>query len=270
MALFLCRQGACIPPAGLLLSPPSRRRSLAGSAPGVYGRIAQLVEQLTLNQRVQGSSPCAPTNEIKALWSRTAPLGAPFFVKGTILGTIRHTRFWWRRQGAKSVLERNCVASEAPYRRRFLRGSRGLPCRTSALGASNASNRASGTRVISHRRRVVSRSRWRGIHSASSRPTPDPTASGCGATEPPGHRGRSRPCVSPPRRWWRSRRPARRCRRSRPAARVTTTIACRPYERSACPIRSCAATRSRWSEPITQVPSACRSTAPVARRMVSR
>ena len=27
------------------------------------GRIAQLVEQLTLNQRVQGSSPCAPTIE---------------------------------------------------------------------------------------------------------------------------------------------------------------------------------------------------------------
>ena len=26
------------------------------------GRIAQLVEQLTLNQRVQGSSPCAPTS----------------------------------------------------------------------------------------------------------------------------------------------------------------------------------------------------------------
>ena|GEM_PF-3407479 len=28
---------------------------------GKSGRIAQLVEQLTLNQRVQGSSPCAPT-----------------------------------------------------------------------------------------------------------------------------------------------------------------------------------------------------------------
>jgi hypothetical protein len=27
------------------------------------GRIAQLVEQLTLNQRVQGSSPCAPTTK---------------------------------------------------------------------------------------------------------------------------------------------------------------------------------------------------------------
>ena len=29
--------------------------------PWHFGRIAQLVEQLTLNQRVQGSSPCAPT-----------------------------------------------------------------------------------------------------------------------------------------------------------------------------------------------------------------
>src|SRR5208337_527558 len=31
------------------------------------GRIAQLVEQLTLNQRVQGSNPCAPTINIKDL-----------------------------------------------------------------------------------------------------------------------------------------------------------------------------------------------------------
>jgi hypothetical protein len=30
---------------------------------GRSGRIAQLVEQLTLNQRVQGSSPCAPTTQ---------------------------------------------------------------------------------------------------------------------------------------------------------------------------------------------------------------
>ena len=37
-----------------------------GLAPAA-GRIAQLVEQLTLNQRVQGSSPCAPTNEINEL-----------------------------------------------------------------------------------------------------------------------------------------------------------------------------------------------------------
>ena len=31
------------------------------------GRIAQLVEQLTLNQRVHGSSPCAPTIKINDL-----------------------------------------------------------------------------------------------------------------------------------------------------------------------------------------------------------
>src|SRR5262249_5418161 len=34
---------------------------------GIFGRIAQLVEQLTLNQRVPGSSPGAPTNKIKDL-----------------------------------------------------------------------------------------------------------------------------------------------------------------------------------------------------------
>src|SRR4029077_8530415 len=37
---------------------------------GIFGRIAQLVEQLTLNQRVPGSSPGAPTkyiNKIKAI-----------------------------------------------------------------------------------------------------------------------------------------------------------------------------------------------------------
>ena len=47
------------------------------SGPGLFlvvGRIAQLVEQLTLNQRVAGSSPAAPTNEINALvwFGRTA------------------------------------------------------------------------------------------------------------------------------------------------------------------------------------------------------
>ena len=44
------------------------KRALAvlGLAPA-GGRIAQLVEQLTLNQRVQGSNPCAPTNEINGL-----------------------------------------------------------------------------------------------------------------------------------------------------------------------------------------------------------
>ncbi len=38
---------------------------LARFPPRQSGRIAQLVEQLTLNQRVQGSSPCAPTNNFR-------------------------------------------------------------------------------------------------------------------------------------------------------------------------------------------------------------
>ena len=32
-----------------------------------WGRVAQLAEQLTLNQRVRGSSPRAPTNLFKDL-----------------------------------------------------------------------------------------------------------------------------------------------------------------------------------------------------------
>ena len=36
---------------------------------GLVGRIAQVVEQLTLNQRVVGSSPTAPTNKFQNLYS---------------------------------------------------------------------------------------------------------------------------------------------------------------------------------------------------------
>src|SRR5262249_13165692 len=39
----------------------------AGPRGGHFGRIAQLVEQLTLNQRVPGSSPGAPTNRFDHL-----------------------------------------------------------------------------------------------------------------------------------------------------------------------------------------------------------
>ena len=52
-------------------APGAMKRALV--VPGftlAAGRIAQLVEQLTLNQRVQGSNPCAPTNEINVLWDR--------------------------------------------------------------------------------------------------------------------------------------------------------------------------------------------------------
>ena len=42
----------------------------------VDGRIAQLVEQLTLNQRVQGSSPCAPTIDVHEPTPRDAERSA--------------------------------------------------------------------------------------------------------------------------------------------------------------------------------------------------
>jgi hypothetical protein len=42
------------------ISPPKR----IPSAPFVNGSIAQLVEQLTFNQLVLGSSPSRPTNEM--------------------------------------------------------------------------------------------------------------------------------------------------------------------------------------------------------------
>ena len=55
--------------------------SLCYTTPPLYGRIAQLVEQLTLNQRVPGSSPGAPTIVSARLfpsshWTRLDQLGA--------------------------------------------------------------------------------------------------------------------------------------------------------------------------------------------------
>ena len=45
----------------------AKRRPLEGFPVPSAGRIAQLVEQLTLNQRVPGSSPGAPTKLINSL-----------------------------------------------------------------------------------------------------------------------------------------------------------------------------------------------------------
>src|SRR5262245_57362782 len=53
---------------------------------GTQGCIAQLVEQLTLNQRVEGSSPSTPTNEFNPLHgnrSRSATLRLPFGNQGS-------------------------------------------------------------------------------------------------------------------------------------------------------------------------------------------
>jgi hypothetical protein len=50
--------------------------------PDFDGRIAQLVEQLTLNQRVQGSSPCAPTIEINDLVEISQSLRSVWLTNG--------------------------------------------------------------------------------------------------------------------------------------------------------------------------------------------
>src|SRR5215471_5850847 len=57
---------------GLVTSVPQRCHGKVVEVPNLLnltwlGRIAQLVEQLTLNQRVQGSSPCAPTKQNQSL-----------------------------------------------------------------------------------------------------------------------------------------------------------------------------------------------------------
>ena len=48
-------------PSGATRRPRHRVGGFQPPEEARFGRIAQLVEQLTLNQRVQGSSPCAPT-----------------------------------------------------------------------------------------------------------------------------------------------------------------------------------------------------------------
>src|SRR5882757_10823995 len=74
-AMRNCRGAAEIVPQGpsdglstsryrLAIARPSRPRRV--SEIDAVGRIAQLVEQLTLNQRVAGSSPAAPTIGIEA------------------------------------------------------------------------------------------------------------------------------------------------------------------------------------------------------------
>ena len=61
---------AAIPDTAALAAPaagPVAPQSESWQVSASYGRIAQLVEQLTLNQRVLGSSPSAPTNLFNGL-----------------------------------------------------------------------------------------------------------------------------------------------------------------------------------------------------------
>ena len=55
-----------------------------------FGRIAQLVEQLTLNQRVVGSNPTAPTNDFKGLALEQNRTLRPFY---NFLGNVLQILF---------------------------------------------------------------------------------------------------------------------------------------------------------------------------------
>jgi hypothetical protein len=80
----LCADALCLAPAAGACAPGCAGDRGARSWPRHnpwncltcrrLGRIAQLVEQLTLNQRVPGSSPGAPTNKISDLSWKSEPL----------------------------------------------------------------------------------------------------------------------------------------------------------------------------------------------------
>src|SRR5215469_17942663 len=74
----------------LVNDPPLRSRC------DRFGRIAQLVEQLTLNQRVQGSSPCAPTNDFNNLARSVSVIltsSQPFILTNALCSFARHAAF---------------------------------------------------------------------------------------------------------------------------------------------------------------------------------
>ena len=93
------------------LAPGGSAASTGGSERGKnrlpVGRIAQLVEQLTLNQRVQGSSPCAPTTILhSAVQTRpsraqaSSPGGRPTRKRPGISGKRRTQRPWRAKRAA--------------------------------------------------------------------------------------------------------------------------------------------------------------------------
>ena len=75
------------------------------------GRIAQLVEQLTLNQRVHGSSPCAPTIKIKDLHSKPSLKNSVVIGWGNIWGNRREPQRRPERAGRYIHAEQGAQAS---------------------------------------------------------------------------------------------------------------------------------------------------------------
>src|SRR4029078_18723 len=89
--------------------PPLLRPALPQAPPGLStsGRIAQVVEQLTLNQRVVGSSPTAPTNQINHL----ADFELPF--RQMVIGSFRQIPLFVRRHPKMPLLNVNSLTPSA-------------------------------------------------------------------------------------------------------------------------------------------------------------
>ena len=87
------------------------------------GRIAQVVEQLTLNQRVVGSSPTAPTNKINSLVAAASP-------SNCLRATLRATA---------DVIQK---PTEAPWLAEWHRAGEGDRKRCVSLSASGLGKRS--------------------------------------------------------------------------------------------------------------------------------
>src|SRR5689334_8060922 len=100
--------------------PPSRRLFRTRS-----GRIAQLVEQLTLNQRVPGSSPGAPTNPFKDLANQA--LDGSQAVRPAISGSCLGWLPSKPDSGSSAGLAVRCIAITVPSNRNlFIREPLGV------------------------------------------------------------------------------------------------------------------------------------------------
>ncbi len=99
--------------------PPPRQTRVALLSNGHGGRIAQLVEQLTLNQRVRGSSPRAPPTlnpagsrpwrvSLRRTRGKQKRLSNGIAADCPIKGLFEHCEFFYERLSARSYIFKLC------------------------------------------------------------------------------------------------------------------------------------------------------------------
>src|SRR5229473_338073 len=113
----------------------AKRRPLAKAFRPVSGRIAQLVEQMTLNHRVPGSSPGAPTKLFKDLQLNRREKQPWFTPRLTVLLSFRASAPPPRRAAARvvSVEDRLDVLEAVPGTRRSAGSASGRSSNVSSI-----------------------------------------------------------------------------------------------------------------------------------------